>query len=185
MSNKSSWEIKARHGTMAVGLGISATLLGSWLGVWLSFSTPSPFLAHLFAGWSANAWLWLVFAPMAFVVARVFPVKATSFVWVGGISGFVFWFVLNTALFGFERFWAFPLYAFSFLFWFIAGLFWARAFARRGASFFHKAQENAEAVSKSDERYYAQWVAASANMDAGAPPAPASSEQTAKCEPEF
>jgi|GEM_PF-4294264 len=139
-STWSSWETKARHGVLAAGLGAGAAIIGAWLGTWLPHSV---FSANVFvAAWAWNAWLWLVFAPMALVVARVFPLNSTSFVVVGGISGFLFWFFLDTALRGFERFWAFPLYALSCLFWFAAGLFWAKSFARRGEHFFRKAKAN-------------------------------------------
>jgi len=186
----SSWETKARHGVMAAGLGAMASILGSWISTWLPLPSHSPFVAHVFAGWIWNAWLWLVFAPIAFVVCRVFPVKTTSFVVMGGVSGFLFWFFLNTALFGFEIFLELPLYALSCLFWFVTGLLWAMGFARRGKHAFLKAQENAEAISKSNERYYAQWLAASENLSAAGANTPAvaqapSSEAETKHAPEL
>jgi hypothetical protein len=159
---------------MAAGLGAVSAVAGSWLSAWLPLPRHSPFVATVFVGWAENAWLWLVFAPIALVVARLFPVKPTSFVWVGGVSGFFFWFALNTALFGVERFWELPLYALSCLFWFIAGLFWAMGFARRGAYLFRKAQENAEAISKPSEL----WVAASANTSTGEADTPAAASAT-------
>jgi len=178
---------------MAAGLGMVSIFVGSWINTWLPLPGHSPFIANVVAGWAWNTWLWLVFAPMALVVARIFPIKTTSFVLVGGISGFFFWLALNSALFGLERFSELPWYAVSCLFWFVTGLVWAWGFARRGEYFFRKAQENAEAISKSNERYYAQWVAASANLSTGeadtsaaacATP-PSSNENETKREPEF
>jgi len=166
-STWSSWETKARHAIIAAGLGMGAAVMGSWVSAWLPLPSQSPFLAYVFAGWTWNAWLWLVFAPMALVVARVFPVNTTSFVGVGGATGFLFWFFFNTALFGVERFLEFPWYAASCGLWFIAGLFWAKGFARRGEYWFRKAKENAQAIAKSNEHSYAQWVAASAQVPSG------------------
>ncbi|MCL2012594.1 MAG: hypothetical protein FWG75_07410 [Cystobacterineae bacterium] len=164
----SSWEMKARHGTLACGLGVASTVIGSWISAWIVemvFSSPSPLIANVLGGWAWNAWLWIVFAPIAWVVARIFPIQTTSFVLMGGTCAFFFWLILHTALFGFERFSELPFYALSCLFWFITGLFWAWGFARCGEYFFRKAQEKAQAFSKANERYYVQWLSTSANTD--------------------
>jgi hypothetical protein len=169
---------------MAAGLGMGSVFIGSWIGSWIFWPIHSPFIANVFSGWVWNAWLWLVFAPISLVVARIFPVNTTLFVWVGGVSGFFFWLLLNTALFGFEKFEVFPLYALSCLLWFIAGLFWAWGFARRGEYLFRKAQERAKALSKSNERHYAQWAAVPENtttVDSSTADTP-SAEQTSSGE---
>ncbi|MCL2625420.1 MAG: hypothetical protein FWD46_01200 [Cystobacterineae bacterium] len=166
----SSWETKARHGVMACGLGVVSTAIGSWASTWIvkwAWRSHGPFIENVFAGWLWNAGLWLVFAPIALLAARVLPTRAALFVGLGGISGFFFRLFLDTALFGFERFSDFPLYGLSCLFWFITGLVWAWFFARWGEHFFRKAQENARALSKSNERYYAQQLASSMEASAG------------------